>query len=125
MAIEPYESATIDLWELGFMFAVENMDPKVGRVEVNQVHYESGEEIIKYVTPLELVRCEELWKKNAFNNQNFQYSKLQQGKKPFGWLCPSELESLEVRGSWGAPNFDFVEISLLGCNLGSECLPTK
>ena len=35
MAIEPYESATIDLWELGFMFAVENMDPKVGRVEVN------------------------------------------------------------------------------------------
>ena len=125
MAIEPYENATIDLWELGFMFAVENMDPKVGRVEVNQVHYESGEEIIKYVTPLELVRCEELWKKNAFNNQNFQYSKLQQGKKPFGWLCPSELESLEVRGSWGAPNFDYVQINLLGCNLGSECIPKE
>ena len=34
MAIEPYESATIDLWELGFMFAVENIDPKVGRVDV-------------------------------------------------------------------------------------------
>ena len=34
MAIEPYEDSIIDLWELGFMFAVENVDPKVGRVEV-------------------------------------------------------------------------------------------
>ena len=125
MAIEPYEDSIIDLWGLGFMFAVENVDPKVGRVQVSQVHVESGEEIVKNATPLELVQCEELWKKNAFNNQNFKYSKLMQGKKPNGWLCPSELESLEVRGSWGAPNFDFVEISLLGCNLGSECLSTK
>ena len=48
-----------------------------------------------------------------------------QGKKPNGWLCPSELESLEVRGSWGAPNFDYVQITLLGCNLGSECIPKE
>ena len=33
MAIEPYEDDIIDLWSLGFMFAVENVDPKVGRLD--------------------------------------------------------------------------------------------
>jgi len=27
---------TIDLWELGFIFAIENIDPKVGRIEAVQ-----------------------------------------------------------------------------------------
>ena len=34
MAIEPYENETIDLWSLDFMFAVENIDPKVGRLHI-------------------------------------------------------------------------------------------
>ena len=33
-----YGDETIDLWALQFMFAVEDIDPKLGRIEVYQVH---------------------------------------------------------------------------------------
>ena len=69
MAIEPYENELIDLWALGFMFAVENIDPRIGRLMIQQVHYiNSGEEVEKKITPLVLVQCEDLWKENGFNN---------------------------------------------------------
>ena len=69
MAIEPYENELIDLWALGFMFAVENIDPRIGRLMIQQVHYiNSGEEVEKKIKPLVLVQCEDLWKENGFNN---------------------------------------------------------
>ena len=76
MAIEPYENETIDLWSLGFMFAVENIDPKVGRIEIQQVFYESGDEIVKRTEPLELVDCEQLFEGKGFNNKNFNLARL-------------------------------------------------
>ena len=36
------------------------------------------------------------------------------------YLCPVGLESLKVRGDYGSENFDFVKISLKGCDLGPE-----
>ena len=38
------------------------------------------------------------------------------------WLCPDQLESLEVRGSYDAEHFDFVSIRILGCELGDQCM---
>ena len=32
MSIEPYDDTTIDLWALEFMFAVEDIDPRYGRL---------------------------------------------------------------------------------------------
>ena len=31
------ENSYIDLWQLGFMFAVEDVDPRLGRIEVQYV----------------------------------------------------------------------------------------
>ena len=43
MVTSPYEDEqTIDLWDLNFKFAVEAVDPKIGRLEVFQVHTQDG-----------------------------------------------------------------------------------
>ena len=46
----------IDLYKLGFMFAVENVDPKVGRIEVEFVRTEKRDgERFKDATPIKMV----------------------------------------------------------------------
>jgi len=39
--------------------------------------------------------------------------------------CPVNLESLVVRGHYGATHFDYVRISVKGCDLGDECFSDK
>ena len=76
MSIEPYEDNLINLWDLDYMFAVENLEAKYGRIEVQQVHYESKDEVIKTVSPIQMVDCEELLQTTGFNNENFKIEKL-------------------------------------------------
>lgn len=52
------EDEQIDLWELNYMFAVEKLDPRVGRVKATQVIW--GTEIEKIKQNIELVDCVEL-----------------------------------------------------------------
>ena len=40
------------------------------------------------------------------------------------FLCPQGIDSLVVRGGLGSPDFDYVKVSVEGCDLGpDECLP--
>ena len=44
-------------------------------------------------------------------------------KSDQNFLCPVGLDSLKIRGDFGADNFDFVKISVIGCDLGQDlCL---
>ena len=46
---------------------------------------------------------------------------IQNDKKNSRFLCPTNLDSLVVRGHYGAKYFDYVHIRVNGCNLGTEC----
>ena len=50
----------IDLWELGFMFAVEDIDPRIGRVEVSHSSWFRNNEANDKYTPIKMVPCSEL-----------------------------------------------------------------
>ena len=76
MVVAPYEDETIDLWALNFMFAVENVNPRFGRLEVSQVHYELNESFTKKLKPITMVDCEELHAKQGFNSEHFKIEKL-------------------------------------------------
>ena len=63
---EPFFSSTsqrqteaVDLWELGFMFAISEISPEIGTIEAYQVTWASrGSEQVK--TPIKMVNCDEL-----------------------------------------------------------------
>ena len=59
MTTSPYEDENIDLWALQFMFAVEAVDPRLGRVEVMQVYDDFGMDRIK--KPIDMVDCKQLF----------------------------------------------------------------
>ena len=50
----------IDLWELGFMFAVEKIDPRIGRIEVEHASRFRNNEANDKKTPIKMVPCSEL-----------------------------------------------------------------
>ena len=55
----------------------------------------------------------------------FNLTKLPLYRKGYAnFLCPINLDKLKVRGHFGSPRFDYVEIMVRGCNLtdSSECL---
>ena len=51
------EQGIIDLWKLDFFFAVEKVDPKAGRLFVEQVLWSQGED--KNRIEIEMVECDE------------------------------------------------------------------
>ena len=59
MTTSPYEDQIIDLWALQFMFAVEAVDPRLGRIEVMQNYNGVGMDRIK--KPIDMVDCDQLF----------------------------------------------------------------
>ena len=56
------------------------------------------------------------------NNVKFGYDNLLDGLNDRNFLCPVGLDSLELRGAYGFPQFDYLKIVMLGCDLGpTEC----
>ena len=49
----------LDLKELGFTFAVENIQPEIGRIELVQIDWD-GKDGMKHETQIELIPCDEL-----------------------------------------------------------------
>ena len=50
----------IDLWKLGFMFAVEQVEPRIGRIEVNYQSWSKDSHVIDQSTPVKMVPCSQL-----------------------------------------------------------------
>lgn len=38
------------------------------------------------------------------------------------FLCPTNIDKLVIRGSFGAKNFDYIKIAVEGCLLGDQCI---
>ena len=55
--------------------------------------------------------------KDEMQDPNSKFKMLQSDQN---LLCPVGLESLTIRGDFGADNFDFVKISVIGCDLGPD-----
>ena len=97
------------------MFAIEEVDPRLGRLELLQVN--SGRLVDEVKTPVELIDCQELFEKGGFNNKHIDYEEFTR-LTPKKWLCPDALDSLEVRGGWGSDYFNYLSLKILGCELG-------
>lgn len=65
--------------------------------------------------------------KNDPNFENFHEStkllvkSIQNTRRNTSFLCPINLESLVVRGHYGATHFDYIRIGVRGCDMGDEC----
>ena len=63
------QTEDIDLWKDKFMFAVEKLDPRAGRIDAEQVFW--GAKIPKKKKiKIKLVNCEELLPGGQYENQN-------------------------------------------------------
>ena len=77
-------------------------------------------------TPMKLMDCEELQEIRGGLVQELEVFKrvvnLQQRREMY-FLCPIKVDKLQLAGNYGSSLFEFVEISLTGCELEVGCLP--
>ena len=112
-------SQAIDLWDLEFMFAVEDIDPRFGRV---RIYYKSWSETEgKTETQMKMVPCND--PDYISNNPAFSAENLLKGRKDTSFLCPDRLESLELQGNFGAVDFKYVSIEVIGCDKNELKIP--
>ena len=123
LAMEP---GVTDLFEHGFFFALEKIDPTVGNIVVTQVKKSSkGKESER----IELVDCAELVSGGAYEQYGqkftnvFDFEQLVKvGNKESDFLCPFSQKTLNVEGEFGSDIFRYIKIVVKGCNLGpNEC----
>ena len=107
----------IDLYKLGYMFALHKIDPKIGRIKASQTTWHWDGEKTKIDIPM--VDCTNLLS-DAGNptagtiNEHFNpYTTTFRYKAEF--VCP-QTEKLIVQGHFGSPHFQYVSIQILGCD---------
>lgn len=94
------------------MFAVEDIDPRIGRLEVEYTTWNWTDG--KKSTRIKMVPCND--PNYVSNNSAFSVENILKGRKDNKFLCPDELESLKIQGNYGAENFNYASITLLGCD---------
>ena len=112
------------------MFAIENIDPRVGRIKVTKVSWDNREsETKKEKQVIEMIDCKEYQeggkyasfdlKKKKTLIDNINVDRLQDST----FLCPkiAENESLNVQGHFGSKMFQYVKLKIEGCDLGDKC----
>ena len=52
------ENQSLDLWLLGFMFAIKDVDPRIGHIDVDYYSWKKGED--RKSTKIQMVPCSEL-----------------------------------------------------------------
>ena len=130
-----FENEIIDLWKLDFMFAIESIDARVGRIKAQQVSWVfSEDEIHKNKTEIQLIDCREYLKDGGGTHSHVDLGNKRQllegllltRKNYAKFLCPSDIDSLKVEGNFGSEKFQYVKIKVEGCDLGEEeCLPLE
>ena len=106
MITEPIpESDQIDLWSLGYMFAIQNVDPRIGFIEVLQTNkFHQGQTSGRIKTPIQMVECSMLQEGGLYadelNNPKFNITKLYKNSRDenVSWLCPVGLQNLTLQG---------------------------
>lgn len=115
MLTTPYDTEQmIDLAALKYFFAVEYIEPKYGRLEVDYFYQALGEKKVPF--HINMVDCASL-SPEQINNEAFDVKQFGDKK----WMCPDSTEHFKVRGSYGTKEFDYIKIAYVGCDLGEEC----
>ena len=120
---QEHEIEVVDLWELGLEFAIENVRPDVGIIKAWHVSWDVDEAKIK--TPIELEDCAIVAEQGNHTHQRkriFEQAELLQGRKKTSFLCPINVESMPISGNFATQLFEYVKISLQGCQLETGCL---
>ena len=117
------DSHAADLAKLGYVFAIQSLDPKAGSIEVKHTTWGQGKP--KDVIDLELIDCGELYQSKEPSEFSTSWLKLlesvaleRQGRQ---YWCPIYPERFTVRGHYHADHFDYVSVNVVGCALGDEC----
>ena len=122
------DSEPINLADLEFTFAVNQIDPRLGRVSVNQINWSLGASVAwqkKEKTPIQMIDCNESTQLNENQEMYDQLSTeaLRKGRffNQATFLCPNSTD-LVIQGQTDSEMFSYVEISILGCDLPEgEC----
>ena len=107
----------IDVYELNYMFAVQKIDPRLGRITAAQVDYAAAG--IKHKTEIPMVDCRELimssdHQDDYIHNRVFN-PYMAEFRFPTEYLCPN-VTSLLVQGHFNSKYFKYAEIKLRGCD---------
>ncbi len=133
MTMAKEESEPIDLWARNYMFAIEDIDPRAGYIYADHIAWGPGKDKAKTVklyedkdiNKIEMVDCLSLLEDPDYESFHISTKLLietvKNTKAGEDYLCPVDLESLNIRGHWGTRYFEFVGIEVMGCRLGSEC----
>ena len=137
MTLLPSDNEAIDLWKLDFMFAIEDLDPRVGRIEANHVVWDfRGEKSNKQRSKLDLIDCNEYLKEDGTHKDKFKDLGGKQilidtlnlerklASKRTRTLCPANVDSLRLNGHYGTNVFEYVEIKVFGCE-EDDCFPLE
>ena len=83
---------------MGFMFAIQNVDPRVGRFKVE--HILKGANRDYEVQPIQMVDCDEFIDGNAYegqsNSKDFNFDVLKSLGHEFGDLCPLGIDQVAI-----------------------------
>ena len=110
----------IDLVELGFSFAVEDLDPTLGRIEAYQVDW-AGSTGIKTKKRIDLVPCQSIPFHDIPINNNFTRARDRSGQperetdEVRRFLCPSPDARLIIQGGYFDENFKYFELRVKVC----------
>ena len=95
------------------MFAVQDLDPSLGRVKIDLISFKE-DKFIESV-PVELFDCHELIDEkdgtNNSNNESFDIKKIYKSLSG-NFLCPKNLDEMIVQGNYGDDEFKFVKITV-------------
>jgi hypothetical protein len=129
----PYMDDFIDLGEYRFVFAIEDIDPSFGTISASLVQDSIDDETQSQ--PIEMERCDVLFNdteklvENGDKEGNMYNAKVRKSlvdsfdifHRRYGsrFLCPKD-KLPSIRGSNIDENFDFIKISLSGCQESEE-----
>ena len=115
------DDSIVQLGPQGFMFALTEIDPKVGVLSAKYVKRgRIAEDKKEEEIPIELVPCEELLPGGKYegrsNNPHFDIQALVDNR----WathICPIDIGTINLTGIYESPTFNYVKISIKGCQL--------
>ena len=120
-----HDDHELDLVTLDYAFAVTAIEPSLGRVSLFHVSWLRGKD--KDITALDLIDCKEFFDMKGDGNLSKSWQVLKQSiaqeRKSRPYLCPIYPEELVIKGHYASAQFSYVNIKVIGCNLGKDkCL---
>lgn len=100
------------------MFAVESIDPRLGRLEAYQVVW-SGLDGQKQTYEMDLVPCETLLTMSQEQKLDSSYSHARlksQSREKTEFLCLDPQADMKIEGTFNSAQFDYIKLSLKRCN---------